>query len=82
MTNDRLNKLEDDVQSIKSFLSTNSSSKQFSQFSNSLNSSLGMNNETYEGIHVMQLEKDTFKLRRDLQDAIAGKQQAESRILA
>jgi hypothetical protein len=38
--------------------------------------------DSFDGSHVMQLEKDTFKLRRDLQDAIASKKQAESRILA
>lgn len=38
--------------------------------------------EEFEGSHVMQMEKDTLKLRRDLQDAIASKKSAESRILA
>lgn len=38
--------------------------------------------DSFDGSHVMQLEKDSFKLRRDLQDAIAGKKQAENRILA
>lgn len=30
---------------------------------------------------VMQMEKDTFDLRRELQDAVAGKKSAEQRIL-
>ncbi|CRK91250.1 CLUMA_CG004930, isoform A [Clunio marinus] len=34
------------------------------------------------GSHVMQLEKDTVLLRRDLQDALASRKQAENRILA
>lgn len=41
-----------------------------------------LDEELFDGAHVMQLEKDTLKLRRDLQDAIASKKQAESRILA
>src|SRR5690349_21010826 len=122
LTNERLNKLEDEVRSIKSFINGNPF-QPFSQFPNSSNSNLAMNDqlkrsnmnlsygvinnsndgfgyeryqqqtppkrhendiddETYDGSHVMQLEKDTFKLRRDLQDAIASKKHAESRILA
>jgi hypothetical protein len=38
--------------------------------------------DSFDGSHVIQLEKDTLKLRRDLQDAIASKKQAENRILA
>lgn len=38
--------------------------------------------DSFDGSHVIQLEKDTLKLRRDLQDAIASKKNAESRILA
>lgn len=38
--------------------------------------------EAFEGSHLMQMEKDTFKLRRDLQEAIASKRQAENRVLA
>lgn len=38
--------------------------------------------ECFDGSHVIQLEKDTLKLRRELQDAIASKKSAESRILA
>lgn len=38
--------------------------------------------DSFDGAHVMQMEKDTLKLRRDLQDAIASKKNAESRILA
>lgn len=38
--------------------------------------------ESLDGSNVMQLEKDTFKLRRDLQDALASRKNAESRILA
>lgn len=38
--------------------------------------------ECFDGSHVIQLEKDTLKLRRELQDAIASKKNAESRILA
>lgn len=38
--------------------------------------------DPFNGAHVMQMEKDTLKLRRDLQDAIASKKHAESRILA
>lgn len=38
--------------------------------------------ESLDGSHVMQLEKDTLKLRRDLQDALASRKHAESRILA
>lgn len=38
--------------------------------------------ESFDGSHVIQLEKDTLKLRRDLQDAIASKKHAENRILA
>jgi len=42
-----------------------------------------INEEDYDGgSHVIQMEKDTLKLRRDLQDALASKKQAESRILA
>jgi hypothetical protein len=39
-------------------------------------------NEADEDSHVLQMEKDTLKLRRDLQDAIASKKQAETRIIA
>ncbi len=46
---------------------------------NSLNET---DEESFDKTHVIQLEKDTVKLRRDLQDAIAGKKQAESRIIA
>lgn len=38
--------------------------------------------ESLDGSHVMQMEKDTLKLRRDLQDALACRKNAESRILA
>lgn len=38
--------------------------------------------DLFDGSHVMQMEKDTLKLRRDLQDAIASKKHAENRILA
>lgn len=41
--------------------------------------SLPMNDEDE---HLLQMEKDTLKLRRDLQDAIACKAQAEQKILA
>lgn len=127
-TNDRLNKLEDDVRAIKAFLNNSGNPfQQFTQFSTSSNSNLALNDQmkrssmginynvinssgegyalddsfskrypqqtppkrheneddgSYDGSHVMQLEKDTFKLRRDLQDAIASKKQAETRILA
>lgn len=46
---------------------------------NSLNET---DEESFDKTHVIQLEKDAVKLRRDLQDAIAGKKQAEHRILA
>ena len=46
------------------------------------NSMNEVDEDSFDGAHVMQMEKDTFKLRRDLQDAIASKKQAESRILA
>lgn len=46
---------------------------------NSLNET---DEESFDKSHVIQLEKDTVKLRRDLQDALAGRKQAESRILA
>lgn len=129
LTNDRLNKLEDEVRSIKSFLSANGTPfQQFTQFPSTSNTNLAMNDqlkrsnmnlsygvinssgegygfdenfskrypqqtppkrhdndiddESYDGSHVLQLEKDTFKLRRDLQDAIASKKHAENRILA
>lgn len=38
--------------------------------------------DSFDGSHVIQMEKDTLKLRRDLQDAIASKKHAENRILA
>lgn len=38
--------------------------------------------DSFDGANVIQMEKDTLKLRRDLQDAIASKKQAENRILA
>lgn len=38
--------------------------------------------EEYEGQQLMQREKNTLQLRRDLQDALASKKHAESRILA
>lgn len=38
--------------------------------------------DSFDGSQVIQMEKDTLKLRRDLQDAIASKKQAENRILA
>ncbi|XP_070495625.1 GATA zinc finger domain-containing protein 14 isoform X2 [Chironomus tepperi] len=45
--------------------------------------SLNENDEdSFDKSHVIQLEKDTLKLRRDLQDALAGKKHAESRIIA
>ncbi|KAL7030838.1 hypothetical protein ACKWTF_006805 [Chironomus riparius] len=45
--------------------------------------SLNENDEdSFDKSHVIQLEKDTLKLRRDLQDAIASKKHAESRIIA
>jgi hypothetical protein len=46
---------------------------------NSLNET---DEENYDKSHVLQMEKDTLKLRRDLQDALASKKQAESRIIA
>jgi hypothetical protein len=45
-------------------------------------SSREVDEESVDGSQVIQMEKDTLKLRRDLQDAIASKKQAESRILA
>lgn len=41
-----------------------------------------LDEDLFDGAHVMQMEKDTLKLRRDLQDALACKQKAENRILA
>lgn len=38
--------------------------------------------DMFDGSHVMQMEKDTLKLRRELQDALASRKQAENRILA
>lgn len=38
--------------------------------------------DEYDKSHLVQMEKDTLKLRRDLQDAIACKAQAEQKILA
>lgn len=38
--------------------------------------------DSFDKSHVIQLEKDTLKLRRDLQDALSGKKHAESRIIA
>jgi hypothetical protein len=38
--------------------------------------------EIYDGNQILQLEKDTVSLRRDLQKALASKKDAESRILA
>lgn len=129
-THDRLNKLEDEVRSIKVLLVANNNQfhhmPHFPTSSNlstndkikksSLNLNYGVMNSTgdgfvydesshsnvylprmqahhemvsgeanddlFQGSHVMQLEKDTLKLRRDLQDAIASKKDAESRILA
>ncbi|CAO1416495.1 unnamed protein product [Diamesa hyperborea] len=54
------------------------------QMDNSMNNSASeiIDEETFDGSHVMQMEKDTLKLRRDLQDALAGRKMAESRILA
>ena len=44
--------------------------------------SLNENDEdSFDKSHLVQLEKDTLKLRRDLQDALAGKKHAESRII-
>lgn len=136
-TNDRLTKLEDEVRSIRTFLSVNNpfQLQQYQQYATS-NSNLAMNDqikrsnmslnygvinsgnagsvdgfqfddhqnyrhrpsssppkrhdnslnetdeESFDKTHVIQLEKDTVKLRRDLQDAIAGKKHAEHRILA
>lgn len=142
-TNDRLTKLEDDVRSIRAFLSVNNPFQQqqqqlqYSQYATS-NPNLAMNDqmkrsnmslnygvistntsgidgftfaddhqnfhlrqrpsqsppkrhdnslnetdeESFDKSHVIQMEKDTVKLRRDLQDALAGKKSAESRILA
>jgi hypothetical protein len=138
-TNDRLTKLEDDVRSIRAFLSVNNSfqqQQQYSQYATS-NSNLAMNDqmkrsnmslnygvistnasgvdgfqfddhqnfnlrhrpsqsppkrhdnslnetdeESFDKSHVIQMEKDTVKLRRDLQDALASKKHAESRIIA
>jgi hypothetical protein len=135
-TNDRLTKLEDEVRSIRAFLSVNNpfQLQQYQQYATS-NSNLAMNDqmkrsnmslnygvinssnaggvegfqfddhqnfrlrpstsppkrhdnslnetdeESFDKTHVIQLEKDAVKLRRDLQDAIAGKKQAEHRIL-
>lgn len=31
--------------------------------------------------HIVQMEKDTLELRRELQDALAGKKQAENKVL-
>jgi hypothetical protein len=48
-----------------------------------LNNSINENDEdSFDKSHVIQMEKDTLKLRRDLQDAIASKKQAETRIIA
>lgn len=136
-TNDRLTKLEDEVRSIRAFLSVNNPFQlpQFQQYATS-NSNLAMNDqmkrsnlslnygvinssnaggvegfpfddhqnfrlrpsnsppkrhdnslnetdeESFDKTHVIQLEKDAVKLRRDLQDALAGRKHAESRILA
>lgn len=54
------------------------------QMDNSMNNSASeiIDEENFDGSHVMQMEKDTLKLRRDLQDALAGRKMAESRILA
>lgn len=54
------------------------------QIDGSMNNSASeiIDEETFDGAHVMQMEKDTLKLRRDLQDALAGRKMAESRILA
>ncbi|KAG5683621.1 hypothetical protein PVAND_012894 [Polypedilum vanderplanki] len=38
--------------------------------------------DSFDKSHVIQMEKDTLKLRRDLQDALASKKQAETRIIA
>jgi hypothetical protein len=134
-TNDRLTKIEDEVRSMKAFLSVNNPFQQYSQQFNATNSNLTMNdqmkrnnmslnygvinstavdgpapfdehhqnyyqrlqrtsqsptkrhenlaiNENDDDSHVIQLEKDTVKLRRDLQDALAGRKQAESRVIA
>lgn len=127
-TNERINKLEDEVRHIKSILEANiNMSQQITQYASSANqsnlvlnehlkrSNLSYNNtvnnseggylfdesflkhfsqqvspkhnenvdeENFDGSHVLQLEKDTLKLRRDLQDAIASKKHAETRILA
>lgn len=58
-------------------------SKRYAQKRNDINISIpeGEDN-SYDGSHVIQLEKDTLKLRRDLQDALASRKSAESRILA
>lgn len=45
-------------------------------------SSREIDEDSFDGAQVIQMEKDTLKLRRDLQDAIASKKHAESRILA
>lgn len=36
--------------------------------------------QTTDG-HIVQMEKDTLELRRELQDALAGKKQAENKVL-
>ena len=139
--NDRMAKLEDEVRSVRAFLSVNNSFQQqqpvtYSQYATP-NSNLAMNDqikrsnmslnygvisnnmasgvdgfqfsddhqnfrnrpsqsppkrhdnslnetdeESFDKSHVIQMEKDTVKLRRDLQDALAGRKHAESRILA
>lgn len=38
--------------------------------------------DSFEKSQVIQLQNDTLKLRRDLQDALVGKKQAEGRIIA
>ena len=57
-------------------------SKRYTQLKKQEISITEADDDSFDGSHVIQLEKDTLKLRRDLQDALASKKNAEHRILA
>lgn len=49
---------------------------------NRSNGGEGEKNSITEGNRIMQVEKDTLELRKELQEAIACKKQAENRVIA
>lgn len=69
--------------SVPNLLSPPANAKVMFPNNNNFNDSMGKavaNSSTNSDL--VQLEKDTFDLRRELQDAVAGKKQAESKIAA